>query len=409
MKDIYEASKALKSQLVTDRRIIHRHPEIGFDLPETMAYVDKRLTEMGIRHRMCGGPIAQKTLDDFHFAGFNITDQSTGILAEIGSGSPCFLLRADSDALMMEEENTSEFTSEVSGAAHMCGHDAHTAMLLGAAKILNDRRKELHGTVKLLFQPGEELGCGARLMVEDGILVNPKVDAALAIHVMPHTEVGTVSYSVGIGSSALNTFMIRIHGKGGHSSMPHLAIDPIMIANQLYTTLNLLPGREIDPRETVALTAGRCGGGTVANVIPDVADLQIGIRTFNRDAANHMRCRIPEIVDHTVKMWRGTYEMSEFFCPSACCDETLCEDLRPVLDSLLGADNVSIIPPMAGTEDFGHITDKVPSLMVWIGAGHEGWSPVHNPAMKINEDCLPIGTAIYAASAIEWLDQHSQK
>lgn len=406
---ILEAALANKEQILKDRHQLHRRPEVGFYLPETAGYVQKRLAEMGIESEICGGSLDENLRNNFVFAGFPDMEASTGVVATIGKGEPCILLRADMDALPMQEtEGLVDFASEKPGFAHMCGHDAHTAMLLGAAAILKDMEDDLPGTVKLMFQTGEECGCGSRLMIEHGLMENPRVDAAFAIHVMANQEKGTVGYTSGITSAAMDTFMIKIKGKGGHTSTPHQCIDPLMISNQLYTTLNLLSSREIDPRETVALSAGKCGGGTAANVIPDTADLQVAARTFNREVTEHLTSRIPEVIDHTVKMWRGDYEMINFHTPSTYNDEKLCDEIRPFLAEVAGSENVNEIPCMAGTEDFGYVGEKVPAMFVTLGVGDETAAPMHNPNMIIDEDVLPYGTALYANVALNWLKKNQK-
>lgn len=408
--NMLEASMAIKEQIVADRRHLHQRPEVGFDLPETAAYVQSRLAEMGIPSERVGGPIDEKLREKFVFAGFPDMEASTGVVATIGSGEPCILLRADMDALpMTETPGLVEFTSEKPGMAHTCGHDAHTAMLLGAAKLLKDREHTFCGTVKLMFQTGEECGCGSKLMVDQGILEHPKVDAAFGLHVMSTQPKGTVGYTTGITSAAMDTFIIKIKGKGGHSSTPQECVDPLMIANQLYTTLNLLACREVDPRETVALTAGKCGGGTAANVIPDTAELQVGVRTFQRDVTAHMIRRIPEIVEHTVKMWRGAYEILPFHTPSTFTDEDLCEELKPFIAEVIGDENVTTVPCLAGTEDFGYVSEQVPSMFAYLGVGGPDAAPMHNPSMVVDEDMLPYGAAIHANVAIKWLEQNQRQ
>ncbi|MCD8009626.1 MAG: M20 family metallopeptidase [Lachnospiraceae bacterium] len=405
--NIYESALSIQDEIAEYRRHIHQHPERGFYLPETAAYVQSCLAEMGIISTFCGGPIDRKTRENFVFAGFPDMEESTGVVATIGSGSPCILLRADMDALPIQETpGHVPFTSSKEGISHMCGHDAHTAMLLGAARILKEHEAELPGTVKLMFQTGEECGCGSRFMVEHGVLKNPKVDAAFALHVMPNQKLGTVGYAAGISSAAMDTYMIRIQGKGGHSSTPQDCIDPLMIANQLYTTLNLFSGREIDPRETVALTAGQCGGGEVANVIPDTAQLMVCARTFNRDVTSHLVTRIPELVEHTVKMWRGDYEMIHFHTPSTYTDPALCEELKPYIVEIVGEENIQQIPGMAGTEDFGYVTEQVPGMFLFVGAGEPDAAPLHNPDMVLDERVLPLGAAINANLALQWLKGH---
>lgn len=402
MNDLLKAARDMEQEIIADRRKIHQQPEIGFDLSQTAEYVKNRLREMEIEPQDCGGPIPRDVRDKFIFAGFPDMEKSTGVTATIGNGGPCILLRADMDALPMEETTGLPFASQ-NGRGHMCGHDSHTAMLLGAARLLKEREGELAGTVKLMFQTGEECGCGSKLMIDAGVLENPRVDAALAIHVMADQEAGRARYSRGITSAAMDSFMVKIQGKGAHTSQPQNGIDPLMIANQLYTALNLLAGREVDPRETVALSVGKFGGGNAINVIPDTAEVMLAARTFNRDVRAHIIKRIPEIIDHTVKMWRGTYQLSVFATPSTFNDDSLCDKLAPFVGEIIGEENLCEAPSMAGTEDFGYVSEQVPGMFLCLGAGKPGAYPMHNPNMTLDESVFAQGSAILANCAIQWL------
>ena len=321
-EEIKKRAYAIKDQITQDRRILHQMPEIGTDLPQTSAYIKKRLDEMGIPWKDCGGPLPEKMTDDFVEAGFPRMEKETGVTAVIGHGSPCILLRADMDALPVREDNDLEFKS-CNGAGHMCGHDSHAAMLLGAAQILKDMECELKGSVKLMFQPGEETGAGARIMVENGALQAPQVDAAFGLHVQTTDETGKVGYAVGVNSASLDTFILKIHGRGGHSSQPQLCTDPLMIMNQVYQAVNLLATREADPAAMVALTCGVAKGGTAVNIIPDEAELHIGLRTLDVEAAEHLKKRIPEVIDHYVKAWNGAYDLTIFHTPCTYSNEEL--------------------------------------------------------------------------------------
>lgn len=280
MKSLYQEAKAIQDQIVADRRYLHQIPEVGMDLPESAAYIEKRLSEMGIPSHRCG-VMPDEIRKKYVAMGFPDMAASTGVVATIGSGSPCILLRADFDALPMEEINDLPFCSKRK-ASHMCGHDTHAAMLLGAAKLLKDHESELKGTVKLMFQPGEEMGYGSKTMIDDGLLENPKVDAAFALHIFSTTPVGEVTYCTGVTSSSLDSFIVNIQGKGGHSSTPQLSIDPLMIANQIYTAANMLMTREVDPKATATLSAGVLRSGTAVNILPDTATLQMGMRTYDK-------------------------------------------------------------------------------------------------------------------------------
>ena len=387
-QEIKKKAYAIKDQITRDRRCLHQIPEIGTDLPKTSAYIKKRLDEMGISWKDCGGPLPAKMTDDFVEAGFPRMERETGITAVIGHGSPCILLRADMDALPVREDNDLEYKS-CNGAGHMCGHDSHAAMLLGAAQILKDMESELKGSVKLMFQPGEETGAGARVMVENGALQAPQVDAAFGLHVQPTDETGKVGYAVGVNSASLDSFILKIHGRGGHSSQPQLCTDPLMIMNQVYQAVNLLATREADPAAMVALTCGVAKGGTAVNIIPDEAELHIGLRTLDVDAAEHLKQRIPEVIDHYV--------------------EELCRSVVPHIGEIVGDEKVHQIPPMTGTEDFGYVTTEVPGMFAFIGAGKPGNAPLHSPKMILDEEVLPLGAAVHANVAVTWLEEHGKE
>lgn len=403
MNKMLEAALEVEKAIIRDRRHIHEMPEVGFDLPKTAAYIKMRLGEMGVKYRDCGGVLQDSIRKKFRDAGFPDMKNSTGVVAVIGSGEPCILLRADMDGLPMAETSGLDFASKTQ-AAHTCGHDAHTAMLLGAAQILKKRESELKGTVKLMFQPGEELGYGAKTMIEDGLLENPKVDAALAIHVMADRKSGTVEFVKGAASAAMDTYMLTIKGKGGHSSMPHQAIDPNMIMNQLYTSLNLLVTREVDPKEVVALTVGKLSGGSAANIIPDTAEMQIGMRTFNPVVQKHMSARVEEMIEHIVSAWRGRYEYQKFFTPTTVNSAAFVDQVRSYIIEIAGEDEVhEASGPMSGSEDFGYVTDAVPGLFLILGAGDAGAYPMHNPNMVLDERVFAKGAAMYANVAMGWL------
>lgn len=407
--DILE--KALKNgrEIQKHRHTIHRNPEIGFYLPETCDYVMKCLEEMGIEHKLCKGKIDEEIRAKFSKAGFPDMEYYTGVVATIGKGKPCIMLRAEMDALPVDEpRGVVNFSSKNPGKMHACGHDAHTAMLISAAKLLKNIETELNGTVKLLFQPGEECGCGADMMIRHGVLEEPHVDAAFSLHVVPNQRGGLVTYTPGTMTAAMETFEVNILGKGGHSSLPNLCIDPLVICNQLYTTLNLLATREIDPRETVALTVGKISGGSAANIIPDSAKLSVGCRTFKKEVTEHMQRRIPEVIEHTVKMWNGKYETTHFFTPLTYANPKLCGELIPYMKEVVGEENVEICPSVSGSDDFGYISHQVPGMLVWFGTGDETQPALHNPNMQIDEKWLPYGTAILVNVATRWLAQSTK-
>lgn len=405
MKEILEKAEAISEQIVTDRKMLHRMPEVGVYTPNTAAYVKKRLEELGIAYRNCGIH-TQEDRDRMIKMGYGDSPESTGVVGVIGKGGPCILLRADMDGLPMEENTGLEFASE-NHNAHSCGHDAHTAMLLGAAKLLKDMEGELKGTVKLMFQPGEEMGYGSKTMVDDGLLEDPKVEAAMALHVAPQMEVGKLTYSPSVSSAAMATFIIKIRGKGGHSSEPQKTTDPVNIANQLCYALNMLIPREIDPEVFATMTVGAVNGGKASNIIPDSAEIMVSFRTLSPKAYDHLMIRIPEIVECYVKAWRGTYETVVLKTPSTVCDPEFSAEIVPFVEEITGEGNVLPVPPMKGAEDFGYVTREVPSFYASLGAGSEAGYPLHSPNMVLDERAFHIGSAILANCAIEWLKAHA--
>ncbi|MEH7375436.1 M20 metallopeptidase family protein [Neobacillus drentensis] len=388
---ILARAEEIKEELIKYRRYLHQNPEIGFDLPKTVAYVEEILKNMGLE------PIEVGT---------------SGLVVTIGKGKgKTLLLRGDMDALPLKENTNLQFKS-TNEFMHACGHDIHTTFMLGAAKLLKEKENEINGTVKIMFQPAEEIGAGAKDMVGNGLLENPKVDAALALHVDPSLEVGKFGYKPGIAASSLDGFFLKVQGKGGHSSEPQKAIDPLMIINAVYTQLNSLVGKEVDPREMAVLVIGKMGGGTVANIIPDSAHLDATLRTFNPKVRNYLFKRVPEIIDATVKMLRGTYSLETVSTPSLFNNEELCEQMAPYVKEVIGENNLEVNKePLAGTEDFSYISNIVPTMFMWAGANGLGENnyPLHNPNVIMDEGVIPLGVAVVVQTAINWLNHYSNK
>lgn len=402
MPNFFEEVNKYEEQIIEDRRHLHMYPEIGFDLPETQKYIQNRLEAMGIEYKACG-TLPEEIRKKYMRAGFPEQNDCTGIVATIGTDGPCILLRADMDALPIHEEVESSYKSTKDGMMHACGHDSHVAMLLGAAQLLKDHESELEGTVKLFFQPGEEWGYGSKLMIDDGALENPKVDAAFGMHIMPDQEAGTLSVSSGTLTQAMDTYMIDIEGRGGHSSQPHKTIDANMIMNQLYTSLNLLMTREAAPDQSVTFSVGSMNGGMVTNVIPEKATLSGNMRSYDQKTRDHLCERIPEMIDHVVKAWRGKYTTTEFHTPTTYNDPDLVEAITPLLEEIIGEENIVDNGVMSGSEDFSYISQEVPSAFVVLGTGKEGEATVHSPHMKQNEDVFKYGAALHANIAMGWL------
>lgn len=382
-------------RLIRDRRYLHAHAETGFDLAETFAYVWAALTEMGLTPRRCG---------------------QCGIVADVGQGEKCVLLRADMDALPIREATDLPFACQ-SGRMHACGHDLHTAMLLEAARLLKQQENTLKGRVRLMFQPAEEVFLGAADMLADGLLDVPRPNAAFMIHVMTNIDlpVGTVIVSApGISAPAAGLFEIAIQGRGCHGAMPHTGIDPISIAAHTVLNLQQVQTRELPLSQPCALTIGAIQAGDAANVIPDQAVLRGSMRTFDDDTRQYLARRVEEVAAQTAAMFRGQATVRSLGgCPTLRNDGELSARVLSALRTLLGADRALLSRDLggdaaksSGSEDFANISHEVPSLMVALAAGRpqEGCNhPVHHPMTRFDESALPTGAAVYAAMALDAL------
>lgn len=388
-------AQQMEDVIVQDRHYLHRHAETAFDLPQTYAYVEKALTDMGVQPGKCG---------------------KCGIVATIGQGKPTILLRADMDALPIREDSGEPFASQ-NGCMHACGHDMHTAMLLGAARLLKAREKELHGTVKLMFQPAEEVLLGSADMMADGLLTDPTPDMAVMIHVLTGLPIpaGTVIVSsAGKSAPAASTFEIRLQGKGCHGAMPHTGIDPITAAAHLVLALQEINSREIAPSDTAMLTIGMLQAGDTANVIPDKAVLRGSMRAVEDEVFQQMRQRLTEISDLTARTFRTTCEV-EFLggCPTLLNDARVSdlayESIRQMLGqqrTLRSGDLGGDAAKSSGSEDFANISHQVPSVMLALAAGEpqKGYAyPAHHPKTRFDESVLATGAAVYAQVAVDLL------
>lgn len=385
-----QEAAAMQEQLTSWRRDLHQMPETGIKLPRTMQFIREKLEEMGIA--------------------YTLHQDISCISATIGSGGKCFLLRSDVDALPVAEEADVPFRS-TNGCMHGCGHDLHGTILLGAAKLLKAHEQELKGTVKLLFQSGEEIFLGAKSAIAAGVLENPKVDAAFAMHVIAMMPVGVLMTGKQ-AMSAVDGFKITLTGHGGHGSMPEQAVDPINAAVQVYLALQSLIAREVGGSEEAVLTIGQFTAGEASNIIPERAVLQGTLRTFRNDVRQRLTRRIREVTAGVAMTYRCQHEYEELFsCASVIADDAVTNSIKrsigkvapgfPVLDGAHGM----------GSEDFAEITQRVPASYVMLGAGPAQESKrlgQHNPKVEFNEDVLSIGAAIYAQAAMDWLAENCE-
>ncbi|MDR1048857.1 MAG: amidohydrolase [Synergistaceae bacterium] len=394
MNDVFEAAKAFDAKTREWRRYLHSRPELGMDTENTAAFVEKVLREIGVTElRRCG---------------------KTGVLALIrgrGEGR-CAGLRADMDALPVDERSDLPFKSMNAGRAHACGHDVHTACLLGAAKVLQDRKDGFTGTVKLIFQPGEEIGEGALAMIADGALEDParrepKMDAVFALHVWSDIPAGTVGIRRGPVMAGAQAIRITIKGKQGHAAHPHRCVDPILIAGHTLCALQSIVSREMPPLDAEVLSIGKISGGTAGNIIPETVVLEGTVRTLSKDANRRVLDSAKRIAEGTAAALRGsaTFEAMPGLLP-VTNDDALFDAMQPLFVNLFGAERVRTLPePSMGGEDFSYFLDHVPGVHFRLGVGREGAEnyPLHSPDFFADDSGLSLGVAALAALALETL------
>ena len=388
-----EKSMEIKDDIITNRRILHKNPEIRFDLENTLNLVISELKSYGYEPKKVG---------------------KAGVSATVGTGSPVVLLRGDMDALPMDETTGLDFASK-NGATHSCGHDGHTSMLLGAAKLLKENEENLKGTVKFMFQPAEEILKGAKDMIENGILENPKVDAAIGIHIFSgeeDTNVGTLSFSRGQAMSSADAFEIKITGKQAHGSTPEKGVDAVIIGCHIAISLQNIIAREISMFDNCVVLVGKINGGDTVNTAAGSAVLEVSTRANNEESRAFLKKRVEEISKGVASTFRATVEINHTMgSPSLFNDVDLSDDVLEITKNFLGEDKVSLKEMIAGTEDFAYVALEVPAVMIHLGGGtiKEGYKfGMHNPSMIFDEDILPLGASIYAEIATKYLEKHSK-
>ena len=377
---------------VKEHRIwLHQHPEPSGKEKETSAYIAKTLREMGLEPTE-------------HVGGYGVT----AVIEGKGEGK-CVGLRADFDALEVVEDNDLPFHSLTPGMAHACGHDSHTAMLLGAAYVLNEMRDQFSGKVKLLFQPSEENAAdsGAKKMIADGCLENPHVDAVFGQHVWPSYDTGYVAVRNGAMMASSDRFFITVHGKNSHGSAPENGIDAIMIASYVVAALQSIVSRNVGPLDSAVVTIGKMNGGSRYNVIADEVVMEGTCRNLNPAVRNTMPQRIENIVKGVVEGMGGTYDFNYMMCYSPTVnDPKQFELVRDVISDVVGPDHL-VIPEHSALdgEEFSFYCEKVPSCFFWLGC-HDPAKPrypIHHGSFYPEWESLPIGMEVLVTSALRYL------
>lgn len=375
-------------EVVQTRRDLHRHPELGFAEKRTQGIVLKQLAAMGIDAEPCA---------------------DTGVIGLIRGKRPgrVLMLRADMDALPIDEAGDAPWKSETPGVMHACGHDAHTAMLLGVAKVLRQRGIET-GTVKLMFQPAEEGDGGALAMIKDGLLDNPRVDAALGFHVWSGYPVGQVMARPGPVAASVDGFKLTVRGKGTHGATPEDGVDPVVIAAQIVTAAQALVTRRVGSRHRAVLSFTSVHGGSAFNIIPETVEMLGTFRTFDNGVRERIRRDLEHLAGALAASMGGSAEYTSLTENMPVLnDPGMTEWVRRSAEAVVGADRIISPEPLMVGEDFGEVSERVPSAFVWLGAGHDDPAlrfPHHHPRFTIDERVLAVGVAIAVRSVYDFLE-----
>lgn len=387
--DIISQSREIHQWIVEKRRAIHRHPELMYEEFETSRLVQNTLSELGIEY--------EKDI------------AVTGVVGLLGNGEgPCIALRADMDALPIHEEADVEFRSEIDGKMHACGHDCHTAMLLGAARVLKDNEGEINGTIKLIFQPAEEGGAGGKMMRDQGVLEGPDVERIFGLHVSDKLPTGTLASKEGTLLAATSSIKILVSGDGGHAAMPHLTVDPVVTGSKIVVELQTLVSRELDPLESGVISITMANAGSATNVIPSSMELQGTIRSLTSDGITRLQQRVREVAEAIAMANRCiaevTFPGNDF--PPTVNDGDCWELGRISAGEILGEECVSEMGSIMGGEDFSYYTQVIPGCFSFLGVGNPEIGAVygvHHPKFKVDEDALSLGTAIHVNTAFKAL------
>ncbi len=393
-RDWAEAATALLPETIALRRAIHEEPELGLHTPKTTAKVKKALK--GLPLILKEGP------------------STTGLVAilEGARPGPTVLLRGDMDALPMPEDADVPFKSRIAGAMHACGHDSHTAMLAGAAKLLCAQRKHLAGQVMFMFQPGEEGWHGARHMIEDGLLDDPAPEAAFALHIMPNAPAGMFGSRPGPMLASSDTLNIRVKGRGGHASMPHMTIDPIPVICEIVTALQTFVTRRIDAFDPVVITFGKIEAGTTSNVVPECAYLLGTLRAVSERSRATAQAGIRQVAAGIAAAHGAEADVSiDSGFPVTINDSSAFTFARDTITEAFGHDAwMTAQNPVMGAEDFSYVLQKVPGAFVFLGVCPDGqdWRtacPCHSNMMTMNENVMARGVAAHCCLAVRYLEK----
>ena len=389
--ELEDAVASVAPSVVGWRRQFHQHPELAYQERATSQVVEHELRKLDL---------------DVMRPGLG----STGVAALLKGTGPAprgdsaLLLRADMDALPINEETGLSFASATQGVMHACGHDAHTAILLGVAKVLSGLRGRLATDVLFMFQPAEEIGSGARRMLDDGLFDIARPDAAYMLHVWHDLDAGTVAIPTGPVMAGALTFKIEVNGRGGHAARPHLALDPVVASAEIVTTLQLLVSREVDPAQPTVVTIGSVRAGDAANVIPMSATLLGTARSYDLGVLSFLERRITEIASQIARALRLSAEVRfDTVVPPVVNDITSARLATQAITAELGPTAVGIVGPSMGSEDFANVLQQVPGAMIRLGVRSPATSaaaPIHTSMFNLDESALRVGVTALCAIAL---------
>ncbi|UFJ42607.1 M20 family metallopeptidase [Brevibacillus humidisoli] len=385
---ILTEASALKEQVTAWRRDFHRHPELGLEEERTAEVIAAHLRRLGLEVKQ---GLAR-----------------TGVVGVLRGSNPgrTIGLRADMDALPIQDQKQTSYRSTIDGKMHACGHDAHTSMLMGAATFLAKMRPPERGNIVFVFQPAEENHGGARLMIEDGLLRDYGIEAMAGLHVFPGVPTGEITAVRGVSCAAADTLFIRIIGSGGHAARPHQSVDAVAVAAQVITALQHITSRQVDPLDSVVITIGKIEGGTASNVIAPEVNLWGTVRTLNPALREQLPQQIERMVKGVTEANGAAYELEyQQGYPSVVNDVSMIDLLLEVADDVLGRGKYRMDRPSMGGEDFSYYTQHVPSVFFRLGVGDEQHAryPLHHPMFDLDEDALPIGVALLSKLALTYL------
>jgi amidohydrolase len=386
MVDIRQLVVEQKELVINVRRDLHRIPETAYTEKKTSAYVAKYLRREGLE--------VQAGIATYGVVG----------LLNTGRPGPTLLLRADMDALPVTEDTGLSFASTHDGVMHACGHDAHVAMVLVAASVLNQVKDELSGTIKFLFQPAEEGPGGAQPMIDEGVLENPKVDYSIGCHVWPEIPEGTIGVRSGPFMAAMDRFDIKIIGRSGHGAMPHMCVDALEVGTQVVSALQRISSRHMNPLEPAVVTVGMFHAGTAFNVIPGDAHLSGTTRTFNLDIWNSWAERLETVVQGVCESMGAEFELSfSKGYPPTINDDWMAEVVRRCAQKAAGEDKVVEPERSMGGEDMSYFLQRSKGCFYALGVGRQEFTPLHNSRFDLNENVLSLGVETHCRIALDLL------